>query len=198
MFKTCRFNQRSKAQDKKILIQGLELPSPKMTIAKVLDALPKPTSLPSGGADPFKFHDPPSTIGMAKLKSRPRKPTSTPRPSVAVPILPSPTLACNIGITFQLVSKDGSSTVLIPSSGVPYSTEQYRKRKQEQDERGKPRRKYVRTATTVKCSKCGEDRIPPGHKQYTGYRYCVNKDTKPFTEWRDDLQKAGVARKRKY
>jgi hypothetical protein len=177
-------------------MQGLELPSPGMTVAKTPDARQKPTCLPSGEADPFVFHEPPSTIGMAKLKRRTKKPTSTPRPLEPTPILPSPALGGNAGITFQFAPSSSSATVQIPSSSVPYSTQQYRKRKQQQEDLGNRKRKYVRTATTVKCGKCGEDRIPPTHQQYMGYRYCQTKDAIPFAVWRDNLQRAGVARKK--
>ncbi|XP_062618987.1 uncharacterized protein LOC134280562 [Saccostrea cucullata] len=189
------FNEKSKEQDKKVLLQGLVLPTPTMTVARAPEAVSKPMSLPSGSTEPFSFHDPPSTIGMAKLKSRPRKPASTFTPSVA-PILPHPTPS-NPGITFQLVIHSGNSTVLLPSSHIPYSTEQYRKRKQEQEELGRPKRKYVRTTTAVKCGKCGEDRTLPNHQQYMGYRYCAKKDEVSFKDWREKLQKSGAARKKK-
>uniref|UniRef100_K1PH36 Uncharacterized protein n=1 Tax=Magallana gigas TaxID=29159 RepID=K1PH36_MAGGI len=57
------FNEKSKDEEKKILVQGLALPTPKMTVAKAPEALPKPTSLPAGSTDPFSFNDPPSKIG---------------------------------------------------------------------------------------------------------------------------------------
>lgn len=64
------FNEKSKDEEKKILMQGLALPTPKMTVAKAPEALPKPTSLPAGSTDPFSFNDPPSKIGMAKEHSK--------------------------------------------------------------------------------------------------------------------------------
>lgn len=188
------FNEKSKAEEKKILMQGLALPTPKMTVAKAPEALPKPTSLPAGSTDPFSFHDPPSTIGMAKLKSRPKKTPKAPIPAVA-PVLPCPTPSCDPVMSFQLVTTTEGTALLIPN--IPHSTKQYQKRKQELEEQGRPKRKYVRTSTVIRCSKCGEDMKPPDHSQYMGYRYCARKDNIPFQEWRDNLQKAGVARKKK-
>lgn len=175
-------------------MQGLALPTPKMTVAKAPEALPKPTSLPAGSTDPFSFHDPPSTIGMAKLKSRPKKTPKAPIPAVA-PVLPCPTPSCDPVMSVQLVTTTEGTALLIPN--IPHSTKQYQKRKQELEEQGRPKRKYVRTSTVIRCSKCGEDMKPPDHSQYMGYRYCARKDNIPFQEWRDNLQKAGVARKKK-
>uniref|UniRef100_K1QR75 Uncharacterized protein n=1 Tax=Magallana gigas TaxID=29159 RepID=K1QR75_MAGGI len=57
------------------------------------------------------------------------------------------------------------------------------------------------TATEAKklkrCGKCGEKRTPPAHQQYMEYRYCSSVDKTPFTEWREQLKNAGVARKKK-
>lgn len=80
-------------------MQGLALPTQKMTVAKAPEALPKPTSLPAGSTDPFSFHDPPSKIGMAKLKSRPKKTPKAPIPAVA-PVFPCPTPSCDPVMSF--------------------------------------------------------------------------------------------------
>lgn len=109
-------------------MQGLALPTPKMTVAKAPEALPKPTSLPAGSTDPFSFHDPPSTIGMAKLKSRPKKTPKAPIPAVA-PVLPCPTPSCDPVMSFQLITTTEGTALLIPN--IPHSTKQYQKRKQE-------------------------------------------------------------------
>lgn len=76
------------------------------------------------------------------------------------------------------------------------STSQGKKRKLETSE-GVEKRKYTKTATTIKCSMCGNERNPPGHQQYMGHRYCVKTETMPFEEWRAQMQAKGVARKRK-
>lgn len=109
-------------------MQGLALPTPKMTVAKAPEALPKPTSLPAGSTDPISFHDPPSKIGMAKLKSRPKKTPKAPIPAVA-PVFPCPTPSCDPVMSFQLITTTEGTALLIPN--IPHSTKQYQKRKQE-------------------------------------------------------------------
>jgi hypothetical protein len=53
---------------------------------------------------------------MAKLKRRPKKPTSTPRPLESAPIIPSPALGGNTGITFQSVPSGSSADCFQPCS----------------------------------------------------------------------------------
>ncbi|XP_056020836.1 uncharacterized protein LOC125649438 [Ostrea edulis] len=177
------FNDKSKMQDKKVLTQGLELPNPALTTSKAPDALSKPSVLPSGNTQPFPFHDPPSSVGLAKVKGRKNKPAF-------FNIMPSR----NPAISFQLVTGPGNTAVLIPSNvpsaSVPSTSQQGRKRKGNEEVCTAPLPKKVK-----KCSKCGEERNPPAHQQYMGYRYCSSTDNRPFAEWREELQKAGVARK---
>jgi len=56
------------------LAQGLELPNPAMTTRKAPAALPKPSVLPAGGNLPFAFHEPQSSVGLAKVKNRKNTP----------------------------------------------------------------------------------------------------------------------------
>lgn len=167
-------------------------PTPTMTVAKAPDALSKPTSLSIGSTEPFSFHEPPSTIGMAKLKSRPKKPPPTPSQGVTF-ILPQGAPR-NPGITFQVIPPAGCYAAPIPTAS---SIGQSDKRKSELQGTKAPKRKYVRTAQITRCSKCGGDIKSSDHFQYMGYRYCPKTETIPFKEWREELQKAGVARKKK-
>lgn len=152
-----------------------------------------PTAQSTKSIDHISSHYPPSTIGRAKLKSRPKKPALAPRPAVA-PIVPCVT-SSDPGITVQMIFPMGNSVMLIPN--IAHSTGQFQTWNQECEEVVRPKRKYVRTSTVTRCSKCGEDMKPPDHSQYMGYWYCARKDNIPFQEWRDNLQKAGVARKKK-
>lgn len=99
------FNEKSKDEEKKILMQGLALPTPKMTVAKAPEALPKPTSL-----------------------SRPKNTPNAPIPAVA-PVFPCPTPSCDPVMSFQLITTTEGIALLIPN--IPHSTKQYQKRKQE-------------------------------------------------------------------
>lgn len=160
----------------------------------------KPESLQSGLIQTFQFRDPPNTAGMARLKIRHPKPT----PPAAVPVMPRPLLlpAIQSAVRFPVVLSPPSVTqptwtLSQPGETVPYSTQQYRKRKAEKEQEGMVKRSYMKTACSVKCSKCGEERKPPTHQQYMGYRYCQQTDQVAFLEWRAALQAKGVARKKK-
>ncbi|XP_053383778.1 uncharacterized protein LOC128549988 [Mercenaria mercenaria] len=58
------------------------------------------------------------------------------------------------------------------------------------------RRKYTRTATSIKCPMCSLEWLEPIHKQYMGYRYCARTETVPFNQWRENLKASGAAGKR--
>ena len=154
-FLSLRFNNKSKPQDKKVLAQGLELPNPAMTTTKAPAALPKPSVLPGGDTPagdtrPFAFHAPQPSVGLAKVKNRKNTPAY-------MKILPRP--ASSPAITYQFVTGPGNTAVLVPSSQPPASTNQKRKAEEVRTEAKKQKR----------CSKCGEERTPPAHKQYMGY-----------------------------
>jgi ribosomal protein L37AE/L43A len=82
-------------------------------------------------------------------------------------------------------------------STVLYSTEQYRKRKEEKAQEGIVKRKYTKSSSIVKCPKCGQERKSPAHQPYTGFRYCMHADVVTIDASRADLQAKGVARKSK-
>jgi len=99
-------------------------------------------------------------------------------------ILPNP------AITYQFVTGPGNTAVLVPSSPPPAgtpSTNQKQKGEEVRTEAKKPKR----------CSKCGEERTPPAHQQYMGYRYCSSVEDTPYTEWRENSKQAGVAMNKK-
>lgn len=83
-----------------------------------------------------------------------------------------------------------------PKPSVPYTTEYYRKKKQEREQMGLKSRKYVRKTEVILCKKCNKERKPPSHLQYFGNWYCEETATEPFTEWRAALQTRGYGKKR--
>lgn len=156
--------------NKKVLTQGLELPNPSLTTSKAPAALSKPSVLPTGDTQSYAFHNPPSSVGLAKVKDWKNKPSY-------LKILPSP----NPAVSFQLVTGPGNTAVLIPSSvppaRVPSTSQEEMKRTGE----------GVRTTATEtkklkRCGKCGEERTPPAHKQYMEHIYCSSVYKTPFTE----------------
>ncbi|KAL1259000.1 hypothetical protein QQF64_009577 [Cirrhinus molitorella] len=84
----------------------------------------------------------------------------------------------------------------IPQTTVPYSTEYYRKKKQEREQIGLKSRKYVRKNKVILRKKCNKERKPPSHLQYFGNWYCEEAATESFTEWRAALEMRGYGKKR--
>ena len=150
------------------MAQGLELPNPAMTTTKAPAALPKPSVLPAGDTEPFPFHEPQSSVGLAKVKKRKNTPAY-------MKILPNP-VASNPAITYQFVTGPGNTAVLVPSSAPPASTPSTNQKRKGEEVRTTEAKKPKR------CSKCGEERTPPAHQQYMGYRYCYSVDKTTFTE----------------
>ncbi len=81
------------------------------------------------------------------------------------------------------------------SQAVPYSTQQYRKRKQEREQTGTVTRKYVRKTDVILCRKCSKERKPPSHLQYFGNWYCKESETQSYGEWRAVLEERGYRKK---
>jgi len=100
-------------------------------------------------------------------------------------ILPNP------AITYQFVTGPGDTAVLVLSSAPPASTPSTNLKRKGEEVRTTEAKKLKR------CSKCGEERTPPAHQQYMGYRYCSSVKETPYTKWRENLKQAGVARKKK-
>ncbi|KAK9957917.1 hypothetical protein ABG768_028069 [Culter alburnus] len=82
------------------------------------------------------------------------------------------------------------------SQAVPYSTQQYRKRKQERELTGTVTRKYVRKTDVILCKKCKKERRPPSHLQYFGNWYCKESETQSYGEWRAVLEERGYRKKK--
>ncbi|XP_033727657.1 uncharacterized protein LOC117316987 [Pecten maximus] len=178
------YNKKGKERDLKILMQGIALPSASMTGQGAPAPKPKPVSLQSGQTPPFQFQCPPDTAGMAKLKKRIVKAPLT--PALLRPILPMPSSPASAPVQFQVIV-----TPPLPTSMVP-TVQPGQKRKAVDAGMAKKRK-----TATVKCPKCGEERTPPTHQQYMGFRYCGKTGTSSFDEWRASLKEKGVARKKK-
>ena len=195
-----RNNRKSSSTELKMLKQAHGMPTPSLTVPRAPEARSKPSRLSSCVSKPFQFHEPASTVGMAKLKKRTSVPTPGQPQSRTVP---DQTPTCsqisqtqNPAPVTRTILPKGVPIVIMPAvSHTSHSAVQPEKRSLAQDPTV-PKRKYVRTATTVTCGKCGENRLPPAHQQYMGYRYCQLKDGVPFAEWRENLKQQGVARKK--
>ncbi|KAL1265444.1 hypothetical protein QQF64_003471 [Cirrhinus molitorella] len=177
-------------------------------------------------AEPHLFVLPPNTAGEAKLKGRSQPqaiaqappshqglPVIAPAPPISLPfILPSVQLPTVIAANAPASTVPGASQVMffnIPlpsamppsaqtqtSQAVPYSTQQYRKRKQEKEQTGIVTRKYVRKTDVILCKKCNKERKQPSHLQYFGNWFCEESETQSYDEWRAVLKERGYRKKK--
>jgi len=170
-----RFNDKSKLQDKKVLAQGLEFPNPAMTTRKAPAALPKPSVLPAGDTQLFAFHEPQSSVRLAKVKNRKNKPAY-------MKILPNPS------ITYQLVTGPGNTAVLVPSSPPPASTPSTNQKRKAEE---------VRTEAKNQSDAANVARKGPHLPTNNTWGTGTAPLWKIYTEWRENLKQAGVARKKK-
>ncbi|KAJ8303769.1 hypothetical protein KUTeg_018692 [Tegillarca granosa] len=68
------YNKEDKAQEQKVLLQGLKIPKPSVTGTCLPEAHQKPSELPSSEAPRFSLSNPTCTAGQAHKKtSRKRK-----------------------------------------------------------------------------------------------------------------------------
>ncbi|KAF3859136.1 hypothetical protein F7725_021535 [Dissostichus mawsoni] len=168
---TKRFSRRCRSQEEQILKQGIPAPdAPMAGPEKLLVSMQKGTSLyPGSLAEPHTFVLPSNTPGEAKLQNRskpvaisqvpppppyyalpflaPTPPFSTPYmvPSVQVPQVPGPSQVVPGSSQMMLLNMPlPSATQALTSSqsNVPYTTQQYRKRKEEREQSGSGKRKY--------------------------------------------------------
>lgn len=213
-FVILRYSRHTKSNEREILTQGIHTPDAPMTAPDRLPpALQKEQSLQHGSNDrPFVFNLPPNTAGMAKTRSGPQIPEIILPPppaltSIAEPGQSSrpPPVILPASAAFQpimfIVAPQGQTVTLpaalpTPKPSVPYTTEYYRKKKQEREQMGLKSRKYVRKTEVILCKKCNKERKPPSHLQYFGNWYCEETATEPFTEWRAALQTRGYGKKR--
>ncbi|XP_073719234.1 uncharacterized protein [Misgurnus anguillicaudatus] len=220
------FSKRDKSQDVGVTKQGINFPdAPMAGPEKLPAALQKGPTLFSGSlAEPHLFVLPRNTAGEAKLKRRSQPPAITQAPpshqrlpiiAPAIPvslpfILPSlqlPTVvdtSSSVPGTSQVVffnvplpsAMPPSAQTQTSSQAVPYSTQQYRKRKQMREDTGTVTRKYVRKTDVILCRKCNKERKPPSHLQYFGNWYCKETETQSYAEWRAVLEGRGYGKKK--
>ncbi|XP_071325194.1 uncharacterized protein [Trachinotus anak] len=218
------FSRRCRSQEKEILKQGVPAPDAPMAGPEKLPvAMQKGPTLHSGNlAEPHIFILPPNTAGEAKLKGRPQPqvvsqtlthPVIAPAPPVALPFVlpsvqlptvPGPSQVMAAPGTSQMIFYNPPSASAIPPSAqtqtssqpAPYTTQQYRKRKQERELSGSFKRKYIKKTDVILCSKCKKERKPPSHLQYFGNWYCEVSETQSYDEWRAVLEKRGYGEKK--
>ncbi|XP_060076747.1 uncharacterized protein LOC132556359 [Ylistrum balloti] len=186
------YNKKGKEKDLKILLQGIQLPKASLTGKGAPAPRSKPETLQLGQTSPFQFVCPPDTAGMAKLKIRASMPP--PRQVLHRPILPMPSSAAPGPVQLRVILTPPVITPPTMPMIVP-TVQAGQKRPSVTDDAVKP--KYTRQATSVKCPKCGDDRTPPIHRQYMGYKFCGRTEAASFDKWRAELKERGVARKRK-
>lgn len=205
-----RFSRRCRSLEQNILKQGIPAPdAPSAGPKKLLPAVQKGPTLYSGSlAEPHLFVLPPNTAGEATLKKRPQPqgisqastscqgfplikpapPVSFPFTSLGLPIVPGPSQV--VFFNPPNISLPSAIPPSTSSQDVPYSTQQYRKRKEEMEKTGTVKRKYKKKTDVVLCRKCKKDRKPPSHQQYFGNWFCQETDTQSFDEWRAILKEA--------
>lgn len=195
-------------------MQGVPAPdAPMAGPEKLLTALQKePTLHFENLAEPHLFILPPNTAGQAKLKGRPQPQAiyqAPPRqalpfiapappvpfilPSARLPTVPGPSQVMFLNLPFPMPPSTQTQT---SSQAVPYTTQQYRKRKEEREQTGTVTRKYVKKTDVILCRKCKKERKPPSHLQYFGNWYCEASETQSYGEWRAALEKRGYGKKK--
>ncbi|KAK5901446.1 hypothetical protein CgunFtcFv8_026315 [Champsocephalus gunnari] len=209
------FSGRCRSQEQQILKQGIPAPdAPMAGPEKLLLAMQKGTSLfPGSLAEPHAFVLPPNTAGEAKLqkRSQPVAISQVPPlpPYYALPFLaPTPPFSTQ----FMMVPSVQLPQMMLPNmplpsaaqapltsgqNNVPYTTQQYRKRKEEREQSGSAKRKYIKKTDTILCKKCNQDRKPPAHSQYFGNWYCQDSETQSYEDWRAVLEQRGYGEKKR-
>ena len=111
-----------------------------------------------------------------------------------VPILPKPAVAIAVGSTFVPLLTCEMQQSSTPN--LPYTTQQYQKRKLENEAMGVFKRKY-KTAKLRKCGQCGKDLKSYGHTNYFSNIYCPEKCTQSLEEWKAPLRLKYIRRDRR-
>ncbi|KAJ4921774.1 hypothetical protein JOQ06_025942, partial [Pogonophryne albipinna] len=215
------FSRRCRSQEEQVLKQGIPAPdTPMAGPEQILVAMQKGTSLfPGSLAEPHTFVLPPNTGCEAKLQKRsqpvaisqvpppppyyalpflaPTPPFSTPYmmvPSVQLPQVPGPSQVVPGSSQMMLLNMPLPLVTQALTSGqsnVPYTTQQNRERKEEREQSGSGKRKYVKKTDAIICKKCNKDRKPPAHLQYFGNWYCQESETQSYEDWRAVLEQRG-------
>ncbi|XP_076876832.1 uncharacterized protein LOC143526077 [Brachyhypopomus gauderio] len=103
------------------------------------------------------------------------------------------------GVAHIMPATAGSSQgalAVTQMSDVPYTTQQYRKRKLKNEMAGIKTRKYVRHTSAIICRRCQKERKPPTHQQYFGNWYCEETDTMSLEDWKAMLVARGYGKKK--
>ncbi|KAJ8247238.1 hypothetical protein COCON_G00234370 [Conger conger] len=163
-------NERLKAQEVSVLMQGLQLPVARPV---TLDTLPparvQPVAPPNYSHQLHHYNMPANTAGQAKTKLRKIRPspsaTSAPKAPQLYKLLPKP---AHVGSVPTALLHTTVAISPVPSPPAESTL----------------KRKYTRTVTTNLCRKCGQFRTgETGHSQYKGKMYCPKTETKSKEEW---------------
>ncbi|XP_047242400.1 uncharacterized protein LOC124880974 [Girardinichthys multiradiatus] len=189
-------NKRFKAQDVAILMQGLVLPQEQPIASEpLLPVNARPTQLTPHKHE-HTYNLPPDTTGQAKTKltvrDRAELKTIQPKPPASQPTvfymplhMPSTTAAGN-NLPRLLLPPPTTPNIKCP----PYSKTTPTGLTQTQETTQKEKRKYTRTVTSNRCTKCGEPRTTEtGHSQYKGRIYCPNRETLTKEQWLRRMRK---------
>ncbi|XP_047244975.1 uncharacterized protein LOC124882564 isoform X2 [Girardinichthys multiradiatus] len=188
-------NKRFKAQDVAILMQGLVLPQERPIASEpLLPVNARPTQLTPHKHE-HTYNLPPDTTGQAKTKltirDRAELKTIQPKPPASHPTvfymplhMPSTTAAGNNLPRLLLPPPTTPNIICPPYSKTPTGLTQTQETTQ------KEKRKYTRTVTSNRCTKCGEPRTTEtGHSQYKGRIYCPNRETLTKEQWLRRMRK---------
>ncbi|KAK1887486.1 Platelet glycoprotein Ib alpha chain [Dissostichus eleginoides] len=172
------FSRRCRSQEQQILKQGIPAPdAPMAGPEQLLVAMQKGTSLyPGSLAEPHTFVLPPNT--------------AVPEPSQVVP-------GSSQMMLLNMPLPSATQALTSSQSNVPYTTQQYRKRKEEREQSGTGKRKYVKKTDAILCKKYNKDRKPPAHLQYFGNWYCQESETQSYEDWRAVLEQRGYGEKKR-
>ncbi|KAI9543825.1 hypothetical protein NQZ68_008873 [Dissostichus eleginoides] len=182
------FSRRCRSQEQQILKQGIPAPdAPMAGPEQLLVAMQKGTSLAVWlSLTPLFCHQtllvPPPPPYYALTFLAPTPPFSTPYmvPSVQLLQVPGPSQVVPRSSRMMLLNMPlASATQALTSSqsNVPYTTQQYRKKKEEREQSGSGKIKYVKKTDAIICKNCNKDRKPPAHLQYFGNWYCKESET---------------------
>ncbi|MEQ2281243.1 hypothetical protein AMECASPLE_028353 [Ameca splendens] len=177
-------------------MQGLVLPQERPIASELL--LPvnaRPTQLTPHKHE-HTYNLPPDTTGQAKTKltvrDRAELKTIQPKPPASQPTvfymplhMPSTTAAGN-NLPLLLLPPPTTPNIICP----PHSKTTPTGLTQTQETTQKEKRKYTRTVTSNRCTKCGEPRTTEtGYSQYKGRIYCPNRETLTKDQWLRSMRK---------
>ncbi|XP_049323370.1 uncharacterized protein LOC111197186 [Astyanax mexicanus] len=196
------FNKRQKAQERAVLLQGVERPS---ASAVAQDPLPlpreQPLQPPTFAFQPFTFASPPNTAGQAvrrRQKTEMPQPPQAPGARLILPaasasqtqpvcIFISPPTSSHIPVpAFQPVQHTVQPPTAVTGAAaaaqverVPATTAWYRKKTEDTQ-----RRKYERSSEANLCSKCGQPKQKEfGHSRFGSETFCAANSSLTVDQW---------------